>query len=348
MPGRAAPGLQPTPAWPRIILWLSLLFLLSACQLSGSATRPAAPAAPSPLPSIQPTFGQTVIAGQEPAAPRPTVAPTWTAAATAAPTLAPTASPTPGCQEAGQVIQGRFASALAPPDLAYRIYLPPCYGQDGRFYPVLYMLPGNVHDDSIWDQLGLDEAAEAEIQAGQLPPHLIVMPEGGAIANQTSGGAYSYESVIVDELLPYVEANYCAWPAAAGRAIGGLSRGGYWSLEIAFRQPALFASVGGHSAALVDTYAGPALDPTYTALSADLSSLRIYLDAGQSDWYLGQLSALHDNLLAAGKEHAWVIQEGRHDQAYWAAHVADYLAWYAEPWPLQRDQLPRCGISPAS
>ncbi|MGD8586569.1 MAG: alpha/beta hydrolase-fold protein [Chloroflexota bacterium] len=260
--------------------------------------------------------------------------------------MTPTASPTPGCQESGQVLPGRFASTIAPPDLAYRIYLPPCYGRDGRVYPVLYMLPGNVHDDSIWDQLGLDEAAEAGIQDGRLPPLLIVMPDGGTIANQTSGGGYSYESVIVDELRPFIESNYCAWPEPAGRAIGGLSRGGYWSLEIAFRHPALFASVGGHSAALVDTYAGPALDPKYTALSADLTALRIYLDAGQSDWYLSPLNILHENLLAAGKEHAWIMQEGSHDNAYWAAHVADYLTWYAAPWPLERGQLPPCEVAP--
>lgn len=244
------------------------------------------------------------------------------------------------------MVLGRFPSALARPDLAYRVYLPPCYGQDGRVYPTLYMLHGNVFDDRVWDQLGLDEAAEAGIQNNSLPPLMIVMPEGGAVANQTSGGPYSYEAVIVDELRPFIESNYCAWTDPAGRAIGGLSRGGYWALEIAFRNPAVFGSVGGHSAALVDTFAGPDLDPKYTATTRDLSALRIYLDAGQNDWFLAQLNVLHDNLLAVGKEHAWVIQEGTHNDAYWSAHVADYLTWYAEPWPMNRNQLPLCESRP--
>ena len=226
--------------------------------------------------------------------------------------------------------------------MAYRIYLPPCYGQDGRVYPVLYALGGNIHDDSIWDQLGLDEAAETAIQNGLIPPLLIVMPAGGQIANQTSGGPYSYEGVVMNELLPHIESNYCAWPEPAGRAIGGLSRGGYWALEIAFRYPATFASVGGHAAALVDTYAGPALDPKYTALTSDLAALRIYLDAGQSDWYLAQLQVLHNNLLSASRDHAWIIQEGSHDNAYWSAHVTGYLDWYAKPWSRERDNYPLC------
>lgn len=231
--------------------------------------------------------------------------------------------------------------------MAYRIYLPPCYGQDGRVYPVLFMLPGNIHDESIWDQLGLDEAAEAGIQEGTLPPMLIVMPEGGAIANQTSGGPFSYEGVIMNELRPHIESMYCAWRDQNGRAIGGLSRGGYWALEIAFRNPTAFASVGGHAAALVDTFAGPDLDPKYTASTSDLSSLRIYLDAGQNDWYLGQLQILHNNLVNAGKDHQWIIQEGSHDNSYWQSHVADYLDWYAEPWPMTRDQLPQCQLDPS-
>jgi enterochelin esterase-like enzyme len=327
----------------------SFLLLVSACIAqdggSGAALFTAAPSVePSPTTSLDANVADspTSDAITDAADSRPTVAPTWTVASSPQPTLTPSATTAAVCRETGRVVQGRFPSALAPPNLAYRIYLPPCYGQDGRVYPVLYMLPGNVHDDAIWDQLGLDEVAEAGIQAGELPPLLLVMPTGGAIANQTSGGPYSYESVILDELRPFVESNYCAWPDPAGRAIGGLSRGGYWSLEIAFRNPALFASVGGHSAALVDTFAGPALNPIHTALTADLSSLRIYLDAGQRDWYLGQLQVLHNNLLAAGKEHAWVIQEGGHDEAYWALRVASYLAWYAEPWHLDRDQLPHC------
>ncbi len=104
--------------------------------------------------------------------------------------------------------------------MAYRIYLPPCYGEDGRFYPTLYMLPGNNQTDAIWDALGLDEAAETAIQNDDMPPFLIVMPDGGWIALNTSGGPASYETVIMEGLIPFIETNYCAWIDADGRAIG--------------------------------------------------------------------------------------------------------------------------------
>jgi enterochelin esterase-like enzyme len=216
--------------------------------------------------------------------------------------------------------------------MAYRIYLPPCYGENGRVYPTLYMLPGNDQTDAIWDELGLDETAEQAIKAKSIPPLLIVMPEGGWIARNSSGGPGSYESVTIDDLIPFIETTYCAWPEAAARAIGGLSRGGYWALEIAFRHPEQFSSVGGHSASLLDIAAGPDLNPQFTGLTRDLGSLRIYLDIGQNDGGIGNTKKLHEDLAAQNIEHTWLLNEGGHNQAYWSAHLEEYLAWYSAGW----------------
>lgn len=249
-------------------------------------------------------------------------------------------APTP-CAAAGRIETGFYDTALAGP-LAYRVYLPPCYGQDGHVYPTLYLLGGNVHDDTIWDVLGADEAAEGGINAGELPPFVIVMPDGSWVANQTSGGPASFESVVLSELIPTIEQTYCVWSDRAGRAIGGLSRGGYWSLEIAFRHPQMFNSVGAHSPALIDSYAGPDLDPVYTGVANDLGDLRIYLDLGERDPYLVQAHPLHEALTGAGVSHVWQINPGQHDEAYWTANLPAYLAWYAEDWPMDRAELPLC------
>ncbi|MCP4418186.1 MAG: hypothetical protein GY805_16310, partial [Chloroflexi bacterium] len=212
-----------------------------------------------------------------------TPAPT-TAVATPKPTATLQPSPTP-CTVPGRIEVGTFSSLTAG-TMAYRIYLPPCYGVDGRSYPTLYLLPGNSHTDAIWDSLGVDELAETGIENKSWLPFLIVMPDGGWIANNSSGGAGSYESVILHDLIPFVEQTYCAWADRAGRAIGGMSRGGYWALEIAFRFPEKFVSVGGHSAALLDQYAWPAINPQFTGLSQDLGDLRIYLDIGANDYVI--------------------------------------------------------------
>lgn len=263
---------------------------------------------------------------------------------TVTPIPSPTATP---CDASGQIITGTYQSKSAGLS-SYRIYLPPCYDEEERVYPALYMLPGNIHTDSVWDNLGLDDAAEAAINRGEIPPLLIVMAAGGQLANYTSGGPYSYESVIMDDLIPYIESNYCAWQNPDGRAIGGMSRGGYWSLEIAFRHPDQFASVGGHSASLYDLYGGADVVPQSTGLANELGDLRIYFDVGENDWVIPNLRKLHEDMDSAGKAHVWVVNEGRHEDAYWASHTKEYITWYSEPWLMQRDTYPLCSLATAS
>jgi enterochelin esterase-like enzyme len=259
------------------------------------------------------------------------------------PTLAPTDTP-PICPSAGQVVTGTYPSLIAGPTRYYRIYLPPCYGEDGRTYPTLYLFHGSLQDDSTWDTLGLDEAADEAILAQEIPPLLIVMPDGGWSAQNTSGGPGSFEGVVLNELIPFVQTTYCSWSETAGRAIGGLSRGGYWALEIAFRHPELFVSVGGHSAALLDIAAGPTLNPQQTGLTNDLGDLRIYMDFGRQDYLLPNTLQLHQDMEAAGVPHTWVLQDGNHEEAYWTEHLAEYLVWYTEPWSLDRTAYPPCTL----
>jgi enterochelin esterase-like enzyme len=251
-----------------------------------------------------------------------------------------TPSPTPtSCTAPGRIERHTFHSATSGGPTAYQIYLPPCYGlsgdgeENGRTYPTLYLLPGNIHDERIWADLGIGQAADEAIRQQAIPPLLIVMPDGGWLANNTSGGPGSYESLILNDLIPHIEQTYCAWPTAEGRALGGLSRGGYWALGIAFRHPQQFASVGGHSAALLDTHAGPDVNPQYTGLNNNLGNLRIYLDIGANDYVIHNIRRLHQDMETAGIAHTWVLNEGYHEEAYWKTHLGDYLYWYTAPWP---------------
>jgi enterochelin esterase-like enzyme len=240
------------------------------------------------------------------------------------------------------VEESGFSSQIAGDLVNYRIYLPPCFGLDGRTYPAVYFFHGSAQTDSHWDDLGVDEAAEILIKGGLAAPFLIVMPNGGEIAQETSGGPSSFEELVVEELVPHIEENYCAWSAADGRALGGLSRGGYWALEIAFRNPRMFAGVGGHSAALFDAESGSEVDPLITVKDAAISDMGIYLDVGSDDYVLEKFHELHELLVEIGKEHLWLVNEGSHQDSYWRSHLAGYLMWYSESWPLERSQYPAC------
>jgi enterochelin esterase-like enzyme len=262
-------------------------------------------------------------------------------AVSASPTLTP-----PACAQPGRLERHTVYSPTSGGEIAYQIYLPPCYGGEGvangRSYPTLYLLPGNIHDENAWPGLGLQETVETAINNGDIPPLLIVMPAGGWLANNTSGGPGSYESFVLNDLIPHIETTTCAWPDANGRALGGLSRGGYWALGIAFRHPHQFVSVGGHSAALLDTHAGPDVNPQQTGLSSDLGDLRIYLDIGADDWVIHNIRRLHEDMTAAGIDHTWVLNDGSHEEAYWTSHLPAYLSWYTAVWSPDPHSYPPC------
>lgn len=329
-----------------VVPFLLLQFLLAGCVNEGAqivsniisdsenenTVTVAIPKTPTPTPTPTDT-------------PQPIPSSTPTLTPTPVPTSTSTSTPSPtpeSCSNRGQVILGSYPSQLAGPQRRYRIYLPPCYEEAGRVYPTLYLLHGSASTDNQWDDLGIDEEADELILAGDIPPLIIVMPDGGYIANNSSGGPFSYEAVILAELIPNIEATYCSWSSPGARAIGGLSRGGYWSLEIAIRNSQEFASVGAHSAALVDTHAGPELNPQYTALTHELGDLRIYMDIGEDDWFIPNVRKLHQDLEASGIEHTWVLNDGSHIDSYWADHAKDYLYWYSLAWPAEADAYPAC------
>ncbi len=161
-------------------------------------------------------------------------------------------------------------------------------------------------------------------------PNCDPSPEG--IFVNTSGGDQSVEGLIVNELIPYIDSVYPTWAAREGRAIGGISRGGVWSLEIGFRRPDLFAAVGGHSAALSVNYPHPIYDPYNLVEGLETSSLRIWLDAGDMDWAWAGTDHLHQALEEQNVPHEYLIGEGEHADAYWSQMLPAYLAFYTAGW----------------
>ena len=321
-------------AYPSPFSTLTSPVVKSPTPLPPRPTQTQARPTASPTPTVQPPTATPLPAT---ATPLPT--------ATASPLLpspTPQASATPmaiitECQpEAtkGCVKGERFTSALEGEQIAW-IYLPPGYPQPDHRYPVLYMFHGsNSEDGRQWINVGLTAAADAGIASGALPPFIIVMPVSPlrGLYMFSGGGPQSYEAVVVNDLIPHIDQTYPTIPTREGRAIGGLSRGAYWSLEIAFRHPDLFRAVGGHSAALSVATAPPGYHPYDLAASPAIRDLRIYLDTGENDYLREGPERLHALLDANGVPHTYIFNPGAHDETYWAAHVAEYLAFYAAEW----------------
>jgi enterochelin esterase-like enzyme len=267
--------------------------------------------------------------------PTETVTPAMTYTPTASAT--PPATATPTAIPPGRLESGSYWSDTTGREETYLIYLPPGYGQGEGRYPVLYLLHGYPYDEHHWDQLGVVTAADEGIQAGSLPLFIIVLPRGGGEPDGlyvgSSGGDGSFEAQVVSDLVPYIDSSYRTCAEREGRAIGGISRGGVWSLEIGFRRGDLFSVVGGHSVALQVNSAPAAYDPFFLVDEPSLFTQRIYLDAGDADWALAGTRDLHEALDERHIDHVYSVHEGRHVDDLWAEHVPEYLEFYTANWP---------------
>lgn len=284
----------------------------------------AATLTPSASPSPTPAFAPTPISGG-------TVSMT---AASSTTTIIQAPIIAANIPLAGRMETNSYLSQVTGREEFYRIYLPPGYDQTDRRYPVLYLFHGWPYDESHWDNLGIDETADTGIQAGTYPPFIIVLPRADpdGVFVTTAGGDNSFEGQVLRDLIPNVEATYRVATERAGRAIGGISRGGVWALEIGLRHPDLFAAVGGHSPALEYNRAPAAYDPFHLLDQPGVAGLRIYLDAGDSDWAFPATQALHEALDARAIPNQFAIHTGSHSDALWGANLAEYLAFYTAEW----------------
>ncbi len=268
------------------------------------------------------------------------VTPDSTSTPTPTPTLAPTPFLCPNLQ--GRTIQHYLISDAMREEVRYLVHLPPCYDyyQDKAF-PVLYLLHGWPMDEGHWDSLGMDELADDWISRGIVGPFIIVMPgvSSDGLYVHSSGGDGSFEGMFVNELLPAVDQAYRTWQVPEGRAIGGISRGGVWALEIALRHAELFGTVGAHSPALALNRPLPQYDPFVLAQEGP-PDLRFYLNAGDADWARASTIRLRDVLLEKEADVIYQVHEGSHVDLLWRRALPDSLSFYTALWPQAFDDLP--------
>ncbi len=274
---------------------------------------------------------------------------------TTTPTLAPDARYMPRAEAAlqlaevtscpepvGRLITETLASNVTVVPITVHIYLPPCYDPDRYAYSTLYLIHGTAFEQGGWLYDGVPRVADVQMSLGVLPPFIIVMPGADMRAGEaskyswTNMGRGSYEDFIVNELVPYIDRNYSTWASREGRAIGGISRGGYWAIEIAFAHPDLFSAVGGHSPSVFTQLVG--VPPNFSMLSMarsidELHNLRIWLDAGDQDWARVDMQKLMGDLDDVGVPYYADIGEGGHEDSYWTSRVPEYLAFYSSAWP---------------
>jgi enterochelin esterase family protein len=147
------------------------------------------------------------------------------------------------------------------------IYTPAGYETSKTNYPVLYLLHGMGGDEEAWIALGRTaQILDNLIAQGKAKPMIVVMTNGNvsqeAAPGESAQGLYkpsmqlpktmegSMEASFPD-VVKFIDSEYHTVAEKSGRAIAGLSMGGFHSLHISKQYPDMFDYIGLFSAAII-------------------------------------------------------------------------------------------------
>ncbi|MCA9385036.1 hypothetical protein KC717_00145 [Candidatus Dojkabacteria bacterium] len=145
-------------------------------------------------------------------------------------------------------------------DVGVNVYTPPGYNASNtsQRYPVIYFLHGaagneyNYFGYTSFDQSNPSSILNSEnivklIQNGEVPPAIVVFPNGKRGSAYKDSGDDKPETFIITELIPFIDANYNTIANRSGRSVEGFSMGGGGAAYFGFKYPQLFCTFIGYS-----------------------------------------------------------------------------------------------------
>lgn len=215
-------------------------------------------------------------------------------------------------------------------------------------YPVLYLLHGLSDDHTIWQRRTRLEM----YLVGH--PLIVVMPNGdrGFYTDHNEGPRYG--TYLGEEIPSLIDRTLPTRKTREGRAIGGLSMGGYGALRTALAYPDTFVSAHSHSGAVMAgtmrwdkphdrldhrefqrifgaNPTGSHHDLLHLAKSCPKKKLpALRLDCGTEDFLLNDNRTFHQKLTQLKIPHAYTEHPGEHHWDYWDLHIRSALAFHAE------------------
>ncbi|MFT7773907.1 alpha/beta hydrolase [Roseateles sp.] len=267
-----------------------------------------------------------------------------------------------------RLVTSRLQSKRGPID--FQLYLPHGDAPAAQRYPLLLLLHGRGDNMSAWTRV--KDVLDDMIAAAEIPPLIAVMPDapwsrrGGYYVDSAHVEGAPVETLLLDELLPHIEAQ---WPVRRGREfriVGGYSMGGYGAVRFSLARPHAFGAAivlspaiytplppkgssarefgafGRDSTLFFDElYEASNYPALLAARQASHPALRMFIAAGDQEYpHPDPADASHDIDLEAhrlfsrlrrepGSAAALRIMDGGHDWPVWQPAFREGLRWCA-------------------
>ena len=237
-------------------------------------------------------------------------------------------------------------------------------------YPVVYFLHGLGDDEQTLFKTGGWTLIDDLRRQKKISDFVVVAPQGfRSFYINSADGRQRYSDFFLREFMPQIEKRYRVRVDRAGRAVSGISMGGYGALRFAFAHAGLFSSVSAQSPALIvqspselNAAAGSGasiagvLSPVFgnpinvthwqqnnvfelaRRNRAGIGKLAIYFNCGQSDDYGFEKGAamLDRQLTEEGITHEYHAYPGDHSLNYFLTHFGETMKFHSHAFARQK------------
>lgn len=240
----------------------------------------------------------------------------------------------------GRTSEDSLRSRALDGTLPFTVYLPAGYSSSRRRYPVIYFLHGLPASPYAYRGIGFITSALDALGR----PAIVIAPRGARDGDSDPeyldwGTGRNWETAIATELPRYVDAHYRTIRDRSGRALVGLSAGGYGAVLLAVHHLDDFSVIESWSGYFRPTNpAGTAVIPHTPAQSAHTLVPQLRADERRRPtffaFYVGaadkrfraENEQLDRELRAARVSHVFRVYPGAHDQSVWGAHAREWLS----------------------
>lgn len=245
----------------------------------------------------------------------------------------------------GSVTRRWYSSPGNDMERRITIYTPAGYETGKEKYPVLYLLHGMGGDEEAWMALGrTSQILDNLIAQGKAKPMIVVMTNGNvaqeAAPGESSLGFYKPSFMLphtmdgkmeetFKDVIRFVEDSYRVVSDKSGRAIAGLSMGGFHSLHISRYYPDTFDYIGLFSPAIKprpDVESPVYKDIDTTLETQNKNGVKLYWIAiGKTDFLYKDVTDYRAKLDSLNFKYTYHESEGGHTWSNWRDYMIEFI-----------------------